>query len=82
MNIDTLVSTLQDLPARIRVILTNLLTYLVAAQTVVALVVAQGDELDLPYVGEYGALVLTGLASIILFVRRVTPVASDERGLI
>jgi len=78
---DKTVATLEALPSRIRVVLTNLLTYLIAAQTVVTLVVAQSDELDLPYVGEYGTLVLTGLASVILFVRRVTPVSKEERGL-
>ena len=78
---DKTVATLEALPSRIRVVLTNLLTYLIAAQTVVTLVVAQSDELDLPYVGEYGTLALTGLASVILFVRRVTPVSKEERGL-
>jgi hypothetical protein len=82
MTIEDIVEFLEELPRRIRVLLTNLLTYLVAAQTVVALVVAQGDALDLPYVGEYGTVALTGLASVILFVRRVTPVAAEERGLI
>jgi hypothetical protein len=71
---------LSNAPARLRVILTNLLTWLVAAQTVVALIVAQGNSI--PIIGQYGTVVLTGLASVILFVRRVTPVDASERGLI
>ena len=79
MNIQMIVLFLEGLPSKIRVILTNLLTMLIALQTVVTVVIAQAG--DVPGVIEYGTPVVTGLAAVILFVRRVTPVSKSDRGI-
>ena len=64
---------------KVRVVATNLLTVLVAVQTLVTVVVI--EFADVPVVAEYGAVVVTGVASVVAFVRRVAPVEAAERGL-
>lgn len=78
----TITTILAEAPDRIRVVLTNLLTYLMIAQTAVAWLIANGTFDSIPEVGEYLVVAATLLAAVITFIRRVTPVEKAERGLL
>ena len=71
-----------ELPAKIRVILSNMLTYLMLAQTAITWVIANGTFDGIPEIGGYLVIALTWLSAIITFIRRVTPVVEEERGLL
>lgn len=70
------------LPARVRVILANLLTYLVLAQTILTFVVAEGVFDMWPDIAQYALLAATWIGAVIVFIRRVTPVEPKERGIL
>jgi len=71
-------------PAKIRVILTNLLTWLIGIQTVLAWLVANNtlDFLPWPEVSQYVLIALSWVTAATIFIRRVTPVDKQERGLL
>ncbi len=71
---------LNQFATKIRVVATNVLTVLIAAQTAVTVIVTELD--DVPVVVEYGTVTVSGLAAAIAFIRRVSPVESAEHGLI
>ncbi len=80
-QVNRTIKLLQELPKRIKVVLTNLLTYLLLAQTMLTIVVAQGELFDSEVV-QYATLGLSLVGAVIVFIRRVTPVESEERGLL
>lgn len=66
----------------IEVILTNLLTYLVLAQTGLTWLVTSDILSGYPQVLGYVIVVLNVLGVVTIFIRRVTPVEESERGLL
>ena len=68
--------------ARAKVVLRNGLLYLMAVQMMLTYLVSQGAFDMWPQVLNYVLLALTGITSVITFIRRVTPVDPDERGLL
>lgn len=68
---------------RIRVVAGNLLPYLLLLQTGLTMLVASG-ELDsiFPEAIQYVGIVLTALGFAISFIRRVSPVAVSDRGIL
>jgi len=73
---------LEQLPSQARVILTNLLTYLILAQTALTWVIANGLLEAWPEYAQYAVTGVTWLGAVILFIRRVTPVEKHERGIL
>jgi len=69
---------LNGLLDRARTLAGALVTYLTIAVGVVTYIVA---NVDVPIVGEYGATAIAILVGAIAIVRRVTPVAANDRGL-
>lgn len=74
---------LREAPGRIRVVLTNLLTLLLAATAGLTWLIASGTlEVFGPEVLEYATVALAVIGAAVTFIRRVTPVAPDDRGLL
>jgi magnesium-transporting ATPase (P-type) len=77
-----LMQELSLLPAKAKVVLTNLLTWLTLLQTVLTFLVASGHLDSFPELLRYVLLAITGITMAITFIRRVTPVEPDGRGLL
>lgn len=69
---------------RAKVVLTALNTYLVASVAVLTVIAGQLDKIAgvPPVVVQTVATAISVLGGAILIIRRVTPVAKDEQGLI
>ena len=64
---------------RAGVLLGSAVTYITLAMGVITAVVTQ---LDIPQATEVGGVALTFLAGVIVIIRRVSPVAPNERGML
>ena len=73
-----------NLPAKIRVVLTNLCTWLIAFQSALTWAAANNALDFLPWEDEtqVALVLLSWVSAAIIFIRRVTPVEEDERGLL
>jgi hypothetical protein len=77
-----IIDFINELPARIAVVLKNLLTYLVLAQTALTWAVTSGYLSDFPDYLQIATVAVGLVGAVITFVRRVTPVPVEEHGLI
>lgn len=83
MTAAQVIKFLREAPGRIRVVLTNLLTLLLAATAGLTWLIASGTlEVFGPEVLEYATVALAVIGAAVTFIRRVTPVAPDDRGLL
>lgn len=67
---------------RAKVVARNLLTYLVLAQTLLTFLLAEGLLDQWPDAVTYITIALTWIGAVVVFIRRVTPVEKDQRGLL
>jgi RecA/RadA recombinase len=67
---------------RARVLLTSAVTWLIAAQLVIQYALTQDVVAGIPLAAQVGGQVLAFIANAILIIRRVTPVAPEERGIL
>jgi len=72
---------INDLISRSRVLANAAVTWLIAAQVVIQVIITEIGG-DVPVVAQYGAQALALIAGAILVVRRVTPVADVDKGLL
>lgn len=70
---------MNDLTERAKVILKAAVAWLLVAQVILQTIIVQ---VDIPVVAQYGGQALTLIAGAVLIIRRVTPVPSDERGIL
>lgn len=68
--------------AKTKVVAGNLLTWLMAAQVALTFLIASNTLGDWPDVLQYATLALAVISGAITFIRRVTPVPEQERGLL
>lgn len=66
----------------VRVVATNMLTWLMLLQTILTAAIASGQLDAFPEVLRYCVLALGIVGGAIAFIRRVTPVPTDQRGLL
>jgi len=82
MTPSSLAAKVKKAKDRLAVLLSNMLTYLILAQTGLTWVIAN-DVLDFaPQYTEWAVVSLSGVSAVIIFIRRVTPVEKGERGLL
>jgi len=74
--------TVVDTVKRLEVIATNLLTYLIMFQTTLTVLLTSGWLDTFPEAVRYVTMVLTGIGVVIVFIRRVTPVKEEAKGLL
>lgn len=83
MEIDVMLEKVLVFLKSVRVVAGNLLPYLLLLQTGLTYLVASGELNDIfPEYAQYGVSVLTAIGFAISFIRRVTPVQKDERGIL
>lgn len=70
---------MQDFIERAKVIATAAVSWLIAIQVVLQTILV---EVDIPVVAQYGGQALALIGGAILVLRRVTPVESDQRGIL
>jgi len=82
MTPSSLAAKVKKAKDRLAVLLSNMLTYLILAQTGLTWVIAN-DVLDFaPQYTEWAVVSLSGVSAVIIFIRRVAPVEKGERGLL
>jgi hypothetical protein len=81
MSTSDLVLFIAELPQRVTVILKSLVTWAVAAQTGLTVLLPQVEFLG-PDVVRYGTVALAWLALAIVTLRRLTPVGVEQRGVL
>lgn len=79
--VNKVLSLVEGALARARVILGTVVTYLVMLVALGNLAIMQYGD-DLPVVAEVATHVVVTAGSAIEIIRRVTPVAKDERGVL
>jgi len=67
---------------RARVVLTSAVTWLIAAQLVIQYALTQDVVADIPLAVQVGGQAVAFIGNAILIIRRVTPVAPEERGIL
>lgn len=86
MTLDSISAWLQTQGARLRVILTAAVTWLLVAQaTLVGFADQLGPFIPTPWADRVNAALISALAviaAIITIIRRVTPVLPSERGIL
>jgi len=75
-------STINSIIDRARVVLTAAVTWISAAVVVVQFILANETVASVPEVAQYGSQAVAFLVGVIAIIRRVTPVAPEERGLV
>ena len=65
-----------------RVILSSAVTYITALTVVLQFVLTQEVVADIPNAAQYITQAIAFLGGVVLVIRRVTPVPSEERGLL
>lgn len=86
MNLESIAVWLQTQGARLRVILTAAVTWLLVAQAALVAFADQiGPFLPTPWADRVNAFIVSAIAvvvAVIAVIRRVTPVLPDERGIL
>lgn len=68
---------------KIKILASRLLGYLIAAQTILALIIGSGHLDSFPEILRYGLLVLSGIGITIGILRQVAPIPADQpKGII
>jgi len=75
-------NTINSIIDRARVVLTAAVTWISAAVVVVQFILANETVASVPEVAQYGSQAVAFLVGVIAIIRRVTPVAPEERGLV